>query len=486
MRRWLWLVPFTLAFAPTFHWFVERWTAGVFRNGHGIFMPFIVGYFAWEYLKQDHDAEPRSSAWGWLFLLPALGLLVLDSAIHSELLSGIAFVLSLPGLALLLLGAKRTRGIAFPLLIAVFMLPIPAGALSRLYMVLRTTTAVVVAHAVPLLGVPLERTGTSLRLPHSVVDVADNCSGFATLYAAILAAIVLAQMTRAPWRRAAVLAAAVPLALVCNFLRVTVLVLLVQFRGPEILDTQIHPLSGMALFVLVIGALMLIAGRDALHAVPGNVRTPVSDRWVTALLAVCALALVPVVLHSYLSWRVDDCANPAALVPPMSPDGDVAAREAQLENDFVDVYQWREGKLAATPVSPELSWVVIRSYDPKQLYYRGTRRMWKDVTTAGDTLEWLDADGDQLPIVRSTTDEVSAHGPKPVIAALLVYEGRPVATGWLAQLRSAPRHVLGGSRPMTMFAVRGDVPEELVPAAEKRARQWLIDSWRSYRGFCGG
>lgn len=486
MRRWLWLVPFTLAFAPTLLWFVSRWTDGIFRNGHGIFMPFIVGYFVWEYLKQDDDPEPRASSVGWLFLVGALALLVLDSAIHSELLSGAAFVLALPGIALLTLGAKRTRGIAFPLLIAVFMLPIPAGALSRLYIVLRTMTAIVTSHVVPLFGVPIDREGTLLHLSRSAVEVADNCSGFATLYAGILAAIVLAHMTRSPWRRGAVLLAAVPLALVCNFARVSVLVLLVQHYGPSILDTQIHPLSGMLLFVLVIGALLLIAGRDALRGQPGTVRTPISDRFALPLFAVCALALVPVVAHSYLHWRRDDCANPTALVPGMPSDGDFAARDAQMRHDFVDPYQWREGKLVAVDGMPELRFVVIRSYDPKLLYYRGTRRIWKDLTANADTLEWIDGDDGKLPIVRSTVGNANPKGPKGVIAALLVYEGKPVETGWLAQLRGAPGQVVSGARPMTLFAVRGDVPEALVPAAEKRARQWLADSWRSYRLICGG
>jgi DNA polymerase IIIc chi subunit len=73
-----------------------------------------------------------------------------------------------------------------------------------------------------------------------------------------------------------------------------------------------------------------------------------------------------------------------------------------------------------------------------------------------------------------------------VVAALLVYEGKPVETGWLAQLRAAPQLLLTGARPMTLFAVRGDVAEPLVPAAEQRARQWLRDSWRNYRAICGG
>ena len=485
MRRWLWLVPFLLAFAPTFHWLVARWTDGIFRNGHGIFMPFIVGYFVWEHLKQDTDPEPRASPVGWLFLGTALALLVLDSAIHSELLSGAALVLALPGIALLTLGAKRTRGIAFPLLIAVFMLPIPAGALSRLYMVLRTMTAIVSAHLVPLFGVSVERDGTLLHLPHSAVEVADNCSGFATLYAGILAAIVLAHMTRSPWRRVTVLLAAVPLALACNFVRVSVLVILVHFYGPHVLETQIHPLSGMLLFVLVIGALSRDrrprrparpAGHRA-HAGLGPLRDPAVRR-VRARAAARGRAL----LSAASQRRLRD---PTALVPAMASDGSFAARDAQMHHDFMDVSQWREGKLAAVDGMPELYYAVIRSYDPKTLYYRGSRRMWRDLNSSAETIEWVDADDGKLPIVRTVVNDSNPRGPRGVIAGLLVYEGKPVETGWLAQLRAAPRQVLSGARPMTFFIVRADVPEALVPAAEKRARQWLVDSWRNYRLICG-
>ncbi len=465
---------------------MQRWTDGIFRNGHGIFMPFLMGYLIWDQLKQDSDPEPRSSPLGWLFLGGALVLLVLDSAIHSELLAAAAFVISLPGIALLTLGARRTRMIALPLAIGIFMLPIPAGAIAQLYLVLRKITAIATSQLVPLFGVPLARDGTMLTLPRSLVDVADNCSGFATMYAAILSSIVLAHLARTPVRKAAVLLAAVPLALVCNFARVTVLVLLVHVYGSHVLETEIHPLSGMLLFVLVIGALLAIAGRDALRAQPGTVRAPVSDRYATAMLVACGLALVPIVAHSYLRVRSDDCANPGALVPPMVNTDDVAARDARVRHDFVDVYQWREGKLAPANGSPELSYVVIRSYDPKVLYYRGTRRMWSDVSPHGDSIEWLETGEGALPVVRSTVELANPRGTKALVAALLVYEGSPVEKGWLAQLRAAPRELFTGARPMTFFAVRGDVPEPLLPAAEVRARQWLLDSWRNYRAICGG
>ncbi len=484
LRLWLWLIPFALAFAPTFAWLVDRWTASIFRNGHGIFVPFLIAYLAHDQLKQERDPTPSSSPLGFAFIGASVVLLALDSAINTQLLAAFALVVAIPGVSLLLLGARRTRSIALPLSLGVFMLPIPAGAIAQLLMVLRLQTAWAVSHLVPLFGIPLSREGTQLEIPGQLIEVADNCSGFATLYAAVLTGIILAHLGRAPARRVAVLLAAVPLAILCNFVRVTALVLLVHHYGAGILDTQMHPASGLLLFVVVIALLVAIAGRDSLHATPGGGRVTPSSRGSTALLAAFSLALVPVTLHSYLHVRSDDCANPQALVPAMSPGAVTPDRDAEIHRSF-DVYQWREGKLAAGSGAPELSFAVIRSYDSKQLYYRGMTRLWPDVKAGEDTVEWLEADGAKLPIVSGRPAHARPRESQPLFKALLVYEGQPVANGWRAQLRAAPRQAFTGSRPMTLFAVRGSVPDEQREAMEKRANQWLLDSWRNYRLICG-
>lgn len=484
MRRWVWLVPFTLAFAPTFVWLYERWTISIWRNGHGIFVPFLMAYLAWEHLKQDRDPEARASALGFGFVGLAVTLLAFDSAINTQLLAAAALVVALPGLSLLFLGAERTRGIALPLALGVFMLPIPAGAIAQLLMVLRLMTATATSYLVPLFGVPISRDGTLLMIPNQHVEVADNCSGFATLYAAILTGIILAHLGRSPVRRVAVLLAAVPLAILCNFVRVTVLVLLVHVYGGEILETRVHPASGLLLFVVVIAALVAIAGRDALHANPGSARPAVSSRYSLATFALFALALVPVTLHSYLHVRRDDCANPEALVPAMSAGTVTPERDAEVRHNF-DVYQWREGRLAAAGGAPELQFAVIRSYDPKQLYYRGMSRLWGDVKAGKDEVAWVDTNEGKLPIVTGATVREHSRATPPVFKALLVYEGEPVESGWRAQLRAAPRQAFTSSRPMTLFAVRGNATAEQREAVEKRATEWLAESWRNYKLICG-
>jgi len=480
-RRWLWVALFALAFAPTVLWLVGRWTDSIYRNGHGIFVPFLMAYLAYDQLKQDRDPAPHASAAGFAFLFASVGLLILDSAIKTQLLSGFALVLALPGLALLFLGARRTREIALPLAIGIFMLPIPAGAITAVYLMLRLITATAVAGILPWLGVPVARDGTTLAVPGQTVEVADNCSGFATLYAAILTAVILAHLSRDPRRRALVLAAAVPLALVCNFVRVAFLTILVRYYGGGVLETWIHPGSGLFLFVFVIGALVWIAGRDTLRGTPGNARPPLSQRFALPVAALFAVALLPVAVHSYLRVRQDDCANPEALVPAMA--GIPPERDADMRTKF-DVHQWREGRLPPANGSPELRFAIVRSYDPKQLYYRGTRRLWNDVEPGADRIDWLEADGTKLPIVRSKLEGDSRHVRDAVIESFTVYEGEPVESGWRAQLKAAPRQALTGSRPMTLFAIRGDVTPEQKEATEKRVNAWLVDSWRSYQSIC--
>ena len=49
-----------------------------------------------------------------------------------------------------------------------------------------------------------------------------------------------------------VLLAAVPLAVASNVLRVTFLVLMVVWSGPDILESWLHPASGMMTFALTL------------------------------------------------------------------------------------------------------------------------------------------------------------------------------------------------------------------------------------------
>ena len=241
-----------LLFAPTVAWLFDRWTISVWHNAHGMLIPPVAAYFAYQELKDRRSLPVSSSPLGFLFLVPALVLHALDAGMHTQLLSAGALVLAMPGLSLLLMGVPRTRAIAFPLVFLLFALPIPLGFTEQIHWQLRLIATAGTSAVLPWFGIPVFVEGTTLHMASGAVQVADACSGFSTLYAAAAVACLTAYSAPSNGRRLLVLLSAAPLAIGANLLRVIALVLLVVWRGESILETFLHPLSGMLTFALAL------------------------------------------------------------------------------------------------------------------------------------------------------------------------------------------------------------------------------------------
>ena len=272
-NRWLlWLVAVQLGilYAPTCLWLWDRWTMSVWQNGHGILVTVLVFYLVWGELQKLKSLPLSSNPWGFAILIPALLMHMLDTGIHSQLLSGIALFLSLPGLALLFLGTERTKAILFPLCILLLTLPIPLVFTESIHLVLRKIATKSVAWLLDLFGVPVFSTGTLLEVEGGSLMVADACSGFATLYAAITIAILTAYFCNSVRRRILLLLIAAPLAIAVNIMRVLLLTLLVNWFGLDVLATAAHEISGLLTFVIALPIIFFLGQNPV-------IKTPVCE-----------------------------------------------------------------------------------------------------------------------------------------------------------------------------------------------------------------
>jgi len=266
----LWLIALLLItlYAPTAVWLWDRWTLSVWHNGHGILIALVVVYLVGGELKRKRDLPREGNPWGFLILAPALAMHMLDTGIHSQLLSAFALFLSLPGLSLLFLGTQRTKAILFPLSTLLLTLPIPLVFTENIHLALRYIAADSVAWLLPYFNVPVFATGTLLQIPNGALQVADACSGFSTLYATITVAILTAYFCPDVKRRILVLVIAVPLAIGINIVRVLALTLLVHWSGIDILKTSAHEISGLITFMVALPIVFWLG--QAPHASPEN------------------------------------------------------------------------------------------------------------------------------------------------------------------------------------------------------------------------
>jgi exosortase len=249
-----------LVYGPTAAWLWGRWTMNVWQNAHGALVLPVAVWLMWQELRPTWKAGPASSSWGWLFVIPALALHVLDQGMQTQLLSALSLVILLPGLSLLLLGAERTRRIAFPLAFVALMLPIPLAATERLTLLLRHVAASASAVLVPLLGIPVMKVGTTLHTPNASLLVADACSGFSTLYAAGAVALLTMFLSGSPFRRVLVAVLFAPIAIAVNVVRVVLLCVLVYFQGTDVLATSLHELSGILTFLVALPVIFWLGG----------------------------------------------------------------------------------------------------------------------------------------------------------------------------------------------------------------------------------
>jgi len=274
LALWLVLAGMVAVFAPTLIWLWGRWTLSVWHNAHGLLLVPVVAYFVREELVTLRHLPRSSNPWGFAILLPALALHAIDAGMHTELLSAGALVLALPGLSLLLLGTTRTKAILVPLLFLALALPIPLSFTERIHLELRHVATAGTAAIVPWFGIPVFVEGTTLNTAHGALEVADACSGFSTLYAAVAVAMLTAYQAASPARRALVLLAAAPIAIASNIVRVSLLVTLVAWRGGGILDTFVHPLSGLMTFALSLPLIFWLGGEQRPVTAPVAPPTP--------------------------------------------------------------------------------------------------------------------------------------------------------------------------------------------------------------------
>lgn len=208
--------------------------------------------------------------------------------------------------------------------------------------------------------------------------------------------------------------------------------------------------------------------------------TGLSRRYAPHLVALCAVALAAVVVHSWVGVGRDDCARPEAF---LRTDGDADARRQRFMRDAFEAFAWREGRIESKQQRASLSWSIVRSFQPRRLYYQPEMALYA-LRPMRRSLEWLERDGERLPLHRAWYRADPATGATFVVAYLLIYRGQPVANGVRAQLGSAPALLVSGAAPMTLLIVGGTASGGEVAETEALAQDWLSANWRSYRFAC--
>lgn len=243
-------------YAPVLVRLVRQWISDP-DMGHGVFVPLVAAYVAWQN-RRELLSTPVSPSW-WGLLLVAWGAAqLLVATLGAELfLARTAFVISVVGAVWFLGGLRILRLLAFPLFLLFFMVPIPAIIFNQITFPLQLVASTVAELAINLFGIPVFREGNILELPSQRLNVVEACSGIRSLLSLSFLSLVYAHFfDRRGWMKPVLLAATVPIAVAANAGRVTFTGMLSEYK-PELAEGFFHGAQGWVIFMVALGLLVV-------------------------------------------------------------------------------------------------------------------------------------------------------------------------------------------------------------------------------------
>ena len=181
---------------------------------------------------------------------------LLGDAAEVALVRQYGLVVMLQGAVLSCLGPTVARGLMFPLVYALFL--VPAG--EELVPPLQTLTAKMCMGLLALAGVPAHIEGVFISIPNGYFEVAEACSGVKFLVAmAAYAALVANVCFQSPLRRALFMGVGLALPVLANGFRAWGTIYVAYLTNSDFAVGFDHVIYGWVFFAVVLVVLMAIA-----------------------------------------------------------------------------------------------------------------------------------------------------------------------------------------------------------------------------------
>jgi exosortase B len=216
---------------------------------------------AWPRIEDPEAGQPRPVL-GSILIAFALVLYLFGRSQRILSAQTLSVLFMLPGLVLMLRGAKQLRAAWFPLFFMIFLVPLPSAMVDSITQPLKLAVSSVATTILFGVGYPIARTGVILQIGQYQLLVADACAGLHTLFSLEAMGLLYLNVVRhtSLLRNVFLAILIVPISFTANVIRVMVLALITYHFGDEAGQGFLHGFAGMVLFMT---ALMFIIATDS-------------------------------------------------------------------------------------------------------------------------------------------------------------------------------------------------------------------------------
>jgi exosortase len=252
----------TLGYARTsslFLWTFKSLTAGTgnlveSEEGFGVLVPFIVLALFW--VKRSELMAVEAKEWwpGLMLILLGIAFHTLGYLVQQPKVSLVGLFTGIYGLMGLAWGLAWLRASFFPFFLFVFCIPLGSQLVGITFRLRLLVCQLVEMISHFLLAIDVVREGTILKDPTNKYqyEVAAACSGIRSLIATVGFALILGFLAFGSWwKRGVMLAAALPLAVLGNLIRMLSIIIAAELGGQE-WGNRVHDGGPGGIFALLL------------------------------------------------------------------------------------------------------------------------------------------------------------------------------------------------------------------------------------------
>lgn len=224
---------------------------------HILLVPVVFARLVWVRRTELKDWRPNASLWGVGIAVLGVGLWLFGNIKAMQILWHLGAVVTLVGAFVSINGLEIVRRLWPAFLVLLFLMPLPGTIRHPLALFLQNASAQATEVVIVALGFELVRHGNLLVINDYPVGIAEACNGMrmVSMLILIVFAFVFSENVR-PWVRIVLILFSVPIAILCNIVRLVPTVLAYGYFSPEFADGM-HDILG---WVLVFASYFVLMG----------------------------------------------------------------------------------------------------------------------------------------------------------------------------------------------------------------------------------
>lgn len=250
----------------------------------GQLVPVVAAFLLWRERRILSQSSWASCWWGGIALLLLAEMIRMYGLLSLRISAGrYSLVVAMIGLVLIAGGRQVLRFISWILLLLFLMFPLPIRAHNLISPPLQRIATTGSVFFMEVFGISMRQEGNVIVLGEDMrMAVAEACSGLRMLMAFVIVTAFIAYMVKRPrWQKGVLLVSSIPVAVVCNIVRIFATAVIMLHVGREVGEKFFHDFAGyvmMPVAVLLLFAEIWLMDRlvepAAAHADAASPRRP--------------------------------------------------------------------------------------------------------------------------------------------------------------------------------------------------------------------